>query len=79
MDRDVAHEERKGALFAAGPRARQRKYEAEVAEAIRHGHYARMLWAELARDYNATIANVLMLWHQVDSHFTDESDRSIPQ
>ena len=55
---------------AESPRARQRKYEAQVAEAIEQRRYGKMLWAELARDYNAAIAGVLILWRQVDSTFT---------
>ncbi len=55
------------------PRARQKKYEARVSQAIAQGHFGRMLWAELARDYNATVANILHLWTQVDAHYVDDS------
>jgi hypothetical protein len=51
---------------------RQKKYERLVSEAIEQHRYWDMIWAELARDYNAAIANVLFLWRQVDSHFTKE-------
>lgn len=71
MDNNVAvPRDIDGSEFAAGPRSRQKKYEHRVAEAIRQGKYGKMIWAELARDYNAAIANVLTLWHQVDSHFS---------
>lgn len=74
MDSDVARiltDQR--AQFASGPRGRQRKYEVQVSEAIAQGHYGKMVWAELARDYNAAIATVLTLWHQVDSNFSSRS------
>ncbi len=51
------------------PRDRQKKYEAQVSQAIADGHFAKMLWAELARDYNAAIANILHMWRQVDVHY----------
>jgi hypothetical protein len=74
MDSDVARiltDQR--AQFASGPRARQKKYESLVSEAIAQGHYGQMVWAELARDYNAAIATVLTLWHQVDSNFSSRN------
>lgn len=58
---------------ADSPRARQKKYERRVSEAIEQHRYWNMIWAELARDYNAAVANVLFLWRQVDSHFADRS------
>lgn len=74
MDSDVARiltDQR--AQFASGPRARQKKYEGRVSEAIAQGHYGQMVWAELARDYNAAIATILTLWHQVDSNFSSRN------
>lgn len=55
------------------PRTRQMKYEARVSEAIAQHKFWEMCWAELARDYNAAVANVLYLWRQVDSHFRSDS------
>ncbi len=40
------------------PRARQIKYEALVSQAIEQGRFWDMVWAELARDYNAAIQRV---------------------
>ena len=57
------------------PLARQRKYEHRVTQAIRDSRFWAMLWAELARDFNAVIANILHLWRQVDSHFTSRTPR----
>ncbi|HUO98627.1 MAG TPA: hypothetical protein VMU01_08150 [Rhizomicrobium sp.] len=52
------------------PRLRQMKYEQQVSLAIAQGRYWDMLWAELARDYNAAMAGVLRMWRQVDTHFS---------
>ena len=56
-----------------GPRARQLKYEARVSEAIEQHRFWDMCWAELARDYNSAVANVLYLWRQVDTSFRSDS------
>lgn len=59
---------------ASALRARQHKYEVLADDAIAHHQFWRMLWAELARDYNAALANVFLLWGNVDAHFSHHSE-----
>ncbi len=60
-------------LPADMPRARQKKYELLATQAIEEHRFWDMLWAELARDYNATLMNILQMWRSVDSHFHDHT------
>ncbi len=60
------------------PHARQMKYQSRVHDAIEHGRYWDMIWSELARDYNAAIANVLHLWRGVDTHYSEKTDHRNP-
>lgn len=60
-------------LPADMPKVRQKKYEHLARQAIEEHRFWDMLWAELARDYNATLMNILQMWRSVDSHFHDHS------
>lgn len=55
------------------PRTRHKKYEQRAAQAIADRRFWDMLWAELARDYNASVMNLLQMWRSVDSHFHDHT------
>lgn len=60
------------------PRTRHKKYEQRAARAIAEHRFWDMLWAELARDYNGTVMNILQMWRSVDSHFHAHSRRPPP-
>jgi serine acetyltransferase len=60
------------------PRARQKKYEQRALEAIAAHRFWDMLWAELARDYNATVMNILQMWRNVDVHFQEHLRHRLP-
>jgi hypothetical protein len=53
------------------PLARQRYYADKAVAAHTEHHFWHMLWFELARDYNASIANVGAFLHHLDSHSRD--------
>jgi hypothetical protein len=50
------------------PLARQRYYARKAAQAHDTHHFWQMLWFELARDYNAAVANVGAFVRWIDVH-----------
>lgn len=50
------------------PLARQRFYARKAAAADSEHHFWHMLWFELARDYNASLANVAEFLRKLDNH-----------
>jgi len=49
------------------PLGRQHEYARKAAHAHETQHFWQMLWYELARDYNASIANVIALVRRLDA------------
>lgn len=55
--------------------ARQHHYARRAAEADERHRFWQMLWYELARDYNASMAYVVGLVHALDAHHETQSHK----